>query len=78
MLQILVLHGPNLNLLGNREASIYGTTTLDMIDASLKKLGGELGAQLVIRQSNLEGELVTALSSIQRPTRTPASRYATP
>jgi 3-dehydroquinate dehydratase-2 len=65
MLQILVLHGPNLNLLGNREASVYGTTTLDMIDASLKKLGGELGAQLVIRQSNLEGELVSWIQEAQ-------------
>lgn len=59
MFRILVLHGPNLNLLGNREASIYGTTTLDAIDASLKKLGGELGTELSIHQSNLEGELVT-------------------
>lgn len=58
MLRILVLHGPNLNLLGNREESIYGTATLEMIDASLITLGGELGAELVIRQSNLEGELV--------------------
>jgi 3-dehydroquinate dehydratase II len=58
VLRILVLHGPNLNLLGNREESIYGTATLEMIDASLVKLGGELGAELVIRQSNLEGELV--------------------
>ncbi len=59
MLRILVLHGPNLNLLGNREEAIYGTATLAMIDASLVKLGGELGAELVIRQSNLEGELVS-------------------
>lgn len=59
MLRILVLHGPNLNLLGNREESIYGTATLAMIDASLQKLGTELGVELVIRQSNLEGDLVT-------------------
>lgn len=59
MLRILVLHGPNLNLLGNREESIYGVATLAMIDASLQKLGTELGLELVIRQSNLEGELVT-------------------
>lgn len=58
MLRILVLHGPNLNLLGNREESIYGTETLAMIDRSLNKLSVELGAELVIHQSNLEGELV--------------------
>lgn len=66
MLRILVLHGPNLNLLGNREESIYGTTTLAMIDASLIKLGGELGAELVIRQSNLEGELVNWIQEARR------------
>lgn len=66
MLRILVLHGPNLNLLGNREESIYGTTTLEMIDASLLKLGGELGTELVIRQSNLEGELVTWIQGARR------------
>ena len=59
MLRVLVLHGPNLNLLGSREESIYGTATLDAIDASLLKLGDELGVALDIRQSNLEGELVT-------------------
>ena len=66
MLRILVLHGPNLNLLGHREESIYGTTTLDTIDASLIKLGGELGAELVIRQSNLEGELVNWIQEARR------------
>ncbi|MDH4237002.1 MAG: type II 3-dehydroquinate dehydratase [Nitrospira sp.] len=59
MLRVLVLHGPNLNLLGSREESVYGTTTLSEIDASLAKLGGELGVELEIRQSNHEGELVT-------------------
>ncbi|MBY0246987.1 MAG: type II 3-dehydroquinate dehydratase [Nitrospiraceae bacterium] len=59
MLRILVLHGPNLNLLGNREESVYGTTTLAEIDALLSKLGSELGVELEIRQSNHEGELVT-------------------
>lgn len=59
MLRVLVLHGPNLNLLGNREESVYGTTTLGEINASLSKLGSELGVELDIRQSNHEGELVT-------------------
>ena len=59
MLHVLVLHCPNLNLLGDREESIYGTTTLATIDASLLKLGEDLGVSLEIRQSNLEGQLVT-------------------
>jgi 3-dehydroquinate dehydratase-2 len=59
MLRVLVLHGPNLNLLGRREESIYGTATLRDIDASLQELSGELGVALDIRQTNLEGELVT-------------------
>jgi len=59
MLRVLVLHGPNLNLLGSREESIYGTATLDAVNASLSKLGDELGVALDIRQSNHEGELVS-------------------
>jgi 3-dehydroquinate dehydratase-2 len=59
MVRVLVLHGPNLNLLGTREQSIYGTTTLDAIDASLSSLAEELGLEVDIRQSNIEGELVT-------------------
>jgi len=66
MLRVLVLHGPNLNLLGTREQSIYGATTLDAIDASLSTLSEDLGVELDIRQSNLEGELVTWIQEARR------------
>lgn len=66
MFRVLVLHGPNLNLLGNREPSIYGTASLELINAALHRMGTELGAELVIRQSNLEGELVTWIQEARR------------
>lgn len=56
--KILILHGPNLNLLGQRETSIYGQTTLKEIDGHLKKLAQELGVQISTFQTNSEGELV--------------------
>lgn len=56
---MLVLHGPNLNLLGTREQSIYGTTSLSVVNKALHSLAGQTGAGLEIRQSNNEGELVT-------------------
>jgi len=59
MLRILVLHGPNLNLLGTREQSIYGTTSLDGVDTAISKLAEELAIEVDIRQSNSEGELVS-------------------
>lgn len=60
-MKILVLHGPNLNLLGTREPEVYGNLTLDDINARLVKLGESLGAELNCQQSNHEGVLVDAL-----------------
>ena len=57
-MKILVIHGPNLNLLGTRESDIYGTKTLDEINESLNSLAADLGVELVINQSNHEGEIV--------------------
>ena len=56
--KVLVLHGPNLNLLGTREPAIYGTTTLAEIDAELARLAKKRDAKVRCVQSNLEGELV--------------------
>lgn len=58
LLRILVLHGPNLNLLGQREPGIYGRTDLATIEAELQALGFDLGALIDSRQTNHEGELI--------------------
>lgn len=59
MLHVLVLHGPNLNLLGRREKSVYGATTLTTINAGIMKFARKERMKVEIRQSNLEGELVS-------------------
>lgn len=59
MLRIQVLHGPNLNLLGTRERSIYGTLSLNALNSAITKLAKQLAVKADLRQSNSEGELVT-------------------
>jgi len=65
-LRFLVMHGPNLNLLGTREPEIYGRLTLAEIDKRLKKIGAERGVQLRFFQSNGEGELIDFLHEQRR------------
>ncbi|MCL6559409.1 MAG: type II 3-dehydroquinate dehydratase [Firmicutes bacterium] len=60
-MKVLVLHGPNLNLLGTRETDVYGRTTLPEVDAALESLGRELGVEVECYQSNHEGELIDKL-----------------
>ena len=59
--RILVLHGPNLNLLGTREPGVYGTTTLQGINQALTSLAAELSLELRILQTNCEGAMVDAV-----------------
>jgi 3-dehydroquinate dehydratase II len=56
--RILVLHGPNLNLLGTREPSVYGAVPLSEIDRELRQLAKKEGVEVTIEQSNSEGDLV--------------------
>lgn len=57
--KVLVLHGPNLNLLGKRQPEIYGRLTLAQINGKISTLAKELGVEVDVRQSNSEGQLVT-------------------
>ncbi|HAU31125.1 MAG: 3-dehydroquinate dehydratase [Desulfotomaculum sp. 46_296] len=60
-MKILVLHGPNLNLLGKREPEIYGSLSLETINSLLRRLAAELNIELECRQSNSESELINWL-----------------
>ena len=65
MADVLILHGPNLNLLGTREPEIYGSFTLADINRVLEKRGNEAGLTLDFLQSNHEGALVDAVQGAQ-------------
>lgn len=62
-MKILVIHGPNLNLLGTRETSIYGSVTMKAINADLGSLGKELNVRLEFAQSNHEGKIVDLIGA---------------
>jgi len=61
MTKVLVIHGPNLNLLGTREPAIYGVTALDQVNQRIRQAAESLGIAVEIMQSNHEGELVEAI-----------------
>jgi 3-dehydroquinate dehydratase-2 len=62
-MKILIINGPNLNMLGKREPDVYGSETLDAVNAWLAAEARTLGAELDFFQSNVEGELVTAIQN---------------
>ena len=64
--KILVLHGPNLNLLGKREKKVYGKISLDKINANLKSLAKTLGVEIDFKQSNVEGEIVNIIQKASK------------
>jgi len=65
-MRLMILNGPNLNLLGVRETHIYGSTTLEAIHKSCEELAGYLGATLIFEQSNHEGVLVDLIQSARQ------------
>ena len=64
--KILIIHGPNLNLLGQREPKVYGKVTLDKINAELKKLAKNEGIQIDAVQTNIEGEIIDHIQKAKK------------
>ena len=64
--KILIIHGPNLNLLGMREPKVYGKVTLEKINAELKKIGKKEGVQVDTVQTNIEGEIVSLIQKAKK------------
>lgn len=62
-MKILMIHGPNLNMLGTREPTVYGSETMESIDDRCLKLAKDLGIELEIRQSNSEGDIVDLIQT---------------
>ncbi len=66
MTRVLVINGPNLNLLGSREPAVYGSTTLAQVEALVRQRAAELGVRIEWLQSNQEGELVDAVQQLRQ------------
>jgi 3-dehydroquinate dehydratase-2 len=62
-MKLLVLHGPNLNLLGRREPELYGSLTMEEINRSIGQLASELGCSVTFFQSNSEGDLIDTIQA---------------
>ena len=77
-MKILIMNGPNLNLLGEREPNVYGSETLDSINAELSEKAGRMGFELSFFQSNSEGELIDALHSSPTTRALSSTEYTLP
>ena len=64
--KIIIINGPNLNLLGEREQSQYGTTSFDQLKQNCLKKGQEIGIEIEFAQSNIEGELVNIIQNARK------------
>ncbi|MCH2508777.1 MAG: type II 3-dehydroquinate dehydratase [Dehalococcoidia bacterium] len=61
MVSFLILNGPNINMLGRRDTSLYGSKTLEEVNQEIKWVANELGVEVIFYQSNLEGDLVNCI-----------------